>query len=244
MAVAVVQKSDEELVAAYQRRGDMLSLTHLRTRMTPLIQSQVGRYMTGPGHIARSSMEAKADELMIEAAKSFKPNMGAAFKTHLFNHLRRLDRYTKANANVAHVPEARANMITNFTTQLKVLEDQKRRPPTDEELADHMVLPVATIKLMRKSLRRELPWSQVAGPQEHSLERARIEQLLDDIYYELTPDERVVFEHLMGRGRKQLAQGQDIARATGFSQAKVSTLRKRIAERLRPYVGTQTVVTL
>ncbi len=236
-------KTDEELAVAFQKRGDILALSELRRRCQAIVMSQVVRYLTGPGHISRAALEAKADELLVEAAKSFNPNAGAAFKTHLFNYLRRLDRYTKANANIAHVPEARASLITLFSTQMKVLEDEKRRPPTNEELADHMSWPVSSVELMRKSMHRELPWSQVGGPQEQGMESARITQLLDDIHFELAPDERIVLEHIMGRGRKKLVQGQDIAKATGFSQAKVSMLRTRIAERMKPYLGArQTVV--
>lgn len=236
-------KTDEELAVAFGKRGDIVALSELRRRCASVIQSQVLRYITGPGHISRAALEAKADELLVEAAKNFDPKAGAAFKTHLFNYLRRLDRYTKANANIARVPEARAGLITLFSTQMKVLEDQKHRPPTNEELADHMSWPVSSVELMRKSMKREIPWSQVGGPQEQTMESARVTQLLDDIYYELAPDERVVFEHLTGRGRKKMTQGQQIARATGFSQAKVSMLRTSIANRLKPYLGDrQTVV--
>lgn len=242
--MTMTMKTDEQLAAAYAQRGDIAALNELRSRCQPMVQSQVIRYLTGPGHISRAALEAKADELFVDAAKSFKATGGASFKTHLFNYLRRLDRYTKTNANIAKMPEARANVITHFTTQMKVLEDQKRRPPTNEELADHLAWPVSSVELMRKSMRREIPWSQVAGPQEQSMERARIDQLLDDIYYELSPDERVVFEHLTGKGRKKLTQGQDIAKATGFSQAKVSTLRTRIAQRMTPYLGSQKMAVL
>lgn len=240
--MAPVNKTDEELAVAFAKRGDLAALTALRASCAALVQSQIARYITGPGHISRAALDAMADELLVDAAKSFDPKAGAAFKTHLFNYLRRLDRYTKANANIAHVPEARASMITHFTTQMKVLEDQKRRPPSDEELADHLVWPVSSVQLMRKSLRRELPWSQVGGLQEQSMESARVSQLLDDIYYELSPDERAVFEHLTGRGRKKLDKGQDIAKATGFSAAKVSMLRTRIADKMRPHLGASQVV--
>lgn len=235
-------KTDEELALAFAKRSDLAALRELRVRCQPLVQSQVARYVAGPGHIPRIAIETKADELLVDAARSFNPAAGAAFKTHLFNYLRRLDRYTKANANIAYMPEARANLITQFTTQMKIVEDQKRRPATNEELADHMSLPVASVELMRKSLRREIPWSQVAGPQTNQLESARINQLMDDIYYELSPDERVVFEHITGRGRKKTSSGQELAKITGFSQAKVSVLRSRIAQRMRPYLGSQTQV--
>lgn len=229
----------EDLVVQYQKKRDQVALNAVREHSRNIVYHHVNRFLQGPGHIPRPVMEAKADELLVQAADSFDPKAGASFTTHLFTHLRRLDRFTKANANVARTSEARAGMIVAFQNAMKELEDQKRRPPTDEELADHMSIPLTTIQMMRKTVRREVPWSQIAAPQEQAMERAKHDQVFDDIYYELTPDERVVFEHLLGRGRKQLSAGQDIAKATGFSQAKVSVLRTRIAERIKPYLGTQ-----
>lgn len=233
-------KTDEQLVAEFQS-GNMAALSELRIRVAAVVQNQINRYISGPGHISRAALEAKADELLIAAAKSYRPDKGAAFRTHLFNYLRRLDRYVKANANVAHVPEAKANQITYFQNQIAVLHDQKNRPPTDEELADHMSWPIGDVRRMRNSLRREVPWSVMQGTQDQSMEQARIQLVLDDVYFELTPDEKSVFDHLFGlHGKKKLEKGQDIARETKFSQAKVSQLRSKIADRIRPHLGIST----
>ncbi len=229
-------RTDEELAKAYAKGSDYAALQELRVRVQPIVHSQVNRYVTGPGHISRAALEARADELFVDAAKTYDPKAGAAFRTHLFNGLRRLDRYVKANANVAYIPEARASNITLFNTRFKTLEDEKRRPPTDEELADDLMWSLAEVQRMRRSMRRELPWSQVQSPHQVGMEDARNVQLLDDVYHELSPDERMVFEFITGRGRPKITKGQDLAKKTGFSQAKVSQLRKRIAERLKVHL--------
>ena len=108
-----------------------------------------------------------------------------------------------------------------------------------------MSWPVGDVRRMRSSLRREVPWSVMQGTQDQSMEQARIQLVLDDVYFELTPDEKVVFDHLFGlHGKKKLQKGQDIARETKFSQAKVSQLRSKIADRIRPHLGISTPAVL
>jgi len=238
------KKTNEDLVFMYQK-GDMRALDQLRINVGPIVNAQVNRYISGPGHISRAALMAKADELLVDAARTYKRGTGAAFTTHLFNHLRRLDRYTKANANIAKMPEARANSITNFQNRVKELEDIKGRPPTDEEIADYMNIPVEEVRRMKKSLGREISESQLGGvssvPYQHG--NPVLDQLLEDIYFELTPDEKIVFDHLFGRhGKKKLKTGNEIARATGFSPAKVSQLRASIARKMKPHIGTTTGV--
>lgn len=230
--------TEEQLAVAYQTKGDIAALAQLRVRVAPMMKATVDRYMTGPGHTSRFVMETKADELLVDAAKSFKPNAGAAFKTHLFNHLRRLDRFTKANANIAYKPESRANMLSNFNNQYAILTESKQRPPTEAEIADHMSIPLPVVQRMLKTQKREVPWSQVQGVSHQGMEDAKVTMILDDVSYRLTPDEKLVFDHITGRnGKKKVVSGGELAKVTGFSQAKVSTIRKRIAMLIQPMLG-------
>lgn len=234
-------------MALLYQKGDIKALDQLRINVAPLVNAQVNRYLSGPGHISRAAMMAKADELLVDAARTYKKTSGAMFTTHLFNHLRRLDRYTKANANIAHMPEARANSLTNFQNRVRELEDQKGRPPTDQEIADYMNISIEEVRRLKRALNREISESQMGQASADAYTRGNpvIDQLLEDIYFELTPDEKVVFDHLFGlHGKKKLKTGNEIAKATGFSTAKVSQLRKSIAMKMKPYIGTTTGVDL
>ena len=230
----------ESLALAYQR-GDHMALKDLRIRCSSIVQASVQRFMTGPGHIPRAVMEAKADELLVDAARTYKANTGASFNTHLFNHLRRLDRFTKANANVAKKPEARSNLITNFNQQYTILSEQKQRPPSAEELSDHMSIPLTQVQMMMSTQKREIPWSHGTGTSNAMMDNAHVDMVLANIAHELTADEARVFDHLMGKnGKKQTSVGGELARLTGFSQAKVSQLRTSIAKKIKPHLNGMT----
>jgi DNA-directed RNA polymerase specialized sigma subunit len=227
--------SDEELALKWQKNRDMLALSQLRASNKRLIKSQVSKFRRSP--VPMSVIESKADELLVKAADTFQAGKGASFKTHLFNHLRRLDRFVKARANIAYLPETTANKITVFENAKKELADKKGRPATAEELADHLHWPIKEVKRQQKSVRLDIASSAIAGSHAADLTDARHQQLLHDIVYELTPDEKKVFAHIMGMGTaKKTDSGREIAALTGFSQAKVSNLRRSIAAKLEPHL--------
>jgi hypothetical protein len=168
--------TDEELVVKWQRTRDLRALSELRKRTRRVVLSQVNKYNASP--VPRSVIESKADELFVQAADTYKPGMGAVFRTHLFNNLRRLDRFVKQRANIAYIPEARASKITTFQNAEKELSDQKHRAPTDAEMADHLQWPLQEIQLHRRSVRRDIPSSSIGGHHPVDMTDARHKQLL------------------------------------------------------------------
>jgi DNA-directed RNA polymerase specialized sigma subunit len=227
--------SDEDLVKRWQQNRDRAALDELRVVTRPLVQSQVNKYRANS--VPQLVLEAKADQILVESADSYKFGRGATFRTHLFTNLKRLNRFSTARSNIATVPEARAQKIGVYQRAYEELQAQKRRPPTTSELADELHWSLAEVLTMQRSLRHDIIGSQLPEPARLDTEEARRHQLIDNIWFELTPDEKIVFEYVTGtRGRRQLTQGQDIARATGFSQSKVSQLRTSIAHKMERYL--------
>jgi DNA-directed RNA polymerase specialized sigma subunit len=227
--------SDEELVRRWQQNRDKAALDELRRRTKPLVQSQVNKYRANA--VPQPVIEAKADQILVESANSFRPGTGASFRTHLFTNLRRLNRFSTARSNIATIPEARAQKIGVYQRAYDELQTRKRRPPTSQEMADELHWPLSEVLTMQRSLRRDIMSSGLQGPARMDTEEAKRRQLMQDIWFELTPEERVVFEHLTGtHGRRKLDKGKDIARATGFSQAKVSQIRTSIARKMEMHL--------
>lgn len=226
---------DEELVARWQKTRDVQALNELRRALRPLTQSQVNKYRSNS--VPQAVIEAEADKILVASADSFRPATGASFRTHVFNNLRRLNRFSIARSNIATIPEARAQNIGMFQRVYDDLNDRKQRPPTTSELADELAWTPKQVTVMQRSLRRDIVSSAVPGAQELRMDEARKAQLMDDIWYELTPDEQRVFAHITGRGGVvKTDKGQDIARLTGFSQAKVSQVRSAIGRKMERYL--------
>lgn len=221
--------TDEQLVARWQRSRDMAALDALRTRLRPLIASQVSKYRANA--VPQLLLEAEADRLMVDAAGSYRPTAGASFRTHVFTNLRHLNRFSAARSNIASIPEARAQKIGLYNRVFEQMSSEKRRPPTTSELADELMWPLNEVMTMQRSLRRDIPTPEhTPGALNYE---ARVGQVLADIRHELTPDELRVFDLINKRGIKK---GQDIARLTGFSAAKVSTLRTSIGRKMERWL--------
>jgi DNA-directed RNA polymerase sigma subunit (sigma70/sigma32) len=227
--------TDEQLVARWQKNRDLVALSKLRMSTQRIVRSQTSKFRNSP--VPMAVIESKADELLVKAADTYKPQSGAQFKTHLFNHLRRLDRFVKQRSNIAYIPEGTASKITAYNNARDLLTSQKGRAPTPAELADHLSWPLTEVNRLNRSVRLDIPSSAIGGHHQMDLTDARHQQLLHDIVHELTPDEKKVFDHIMGwNGKKKSDSGREISFLTGFSQAKVSNIRKRIARKMEPHL--------
>jgi len=111
------------------------------------------------------------------------------------------------------------------------LDDKFGRAPTQLELADHLKWSPRQMGLLQKEVRKARPTSQF----EHdpsSYMPSRLQEALRLLPYELTNDERAVFEYVHGVGGKpQLGTGE-IARRLNMSAPKVSRLKSSISEKL------------
>jgi len=226
---------DEELIKQWKMTRSPVALEELRRSCRPVMQSQVNKYRANM--VPQAVLEAKADQILVESMKSYQPGRGTSFKTHLFTNLRRLNRFSTARSNIGTIPEARAQKLGIYQRVYEELSETKRRPPTEIELADELNWPISEIRNIQRSSRKDIITSSLKSPARMDTTDARMARLMNDIWYELSFDEQKVFAHLMGmQGKRKLSKGGDIARATGFSQAKVSQLRKSIGRKMERHL--------
>ena len=227
--------SDEALVSRWKTKKDLAALNELRRRLRPLTQSQVNKYRSNS--VSTALIESEADKILVASADGFKPTAGASFRTHVFTNLRRLNRFSIARSNIATIPEARAQSIGVFTRVSSDLSSAKGRPATTSELADALSWNPKAVLTMQRSLRMDVMGSGFVDPHDKDMIGGRQQAVLDDIWYELTPEEKVVYEFTTGtRGRKKVTSGKDMARLTGFSQSKISQLRSAVASKMERFL--------
>lgn len=226
---------DEELVKRWQNGRDRMALDELRRATRPLVQSQVNKYRANA--VPQSVLEAKADQILVQSADTFKSGRGATFRTHLFTNLRRLNRFSTARSNIGTIPEARAQKIGVYQRAFDELNSRKMRPPTTTELADELSWPLSEILTMQRSLRGDISTSHTLVPTRLDTMDHKRKRVIEEIWWELTPDEKRVFSHLTGtHGQRKMTKGMDIARATGFSQAKVSQIRSAVGRKIEAHL--------
>lgn len=207
-------------------------LTELVVSLDPLIQKRVNQFMGAP--LPRSAIEAEARKQAIGAIESFKPGKGAALGTHVNNYLQKVFRYVSTYQNVGRLPESRTSKIDLFNKTKAYLEQQKGREPTTIELADELNWSPSEVGRMEVELRKDLGLETSFGGMQ-LLDVNKHAELLTFGYFELTPDEQLVFDYSIGaHGKVRLTMDQ-IAKRLHKTPRQIGLIKTRIVSKLKKY---------
>lgn len=229
-----LESDDIALWKKWKATKSSSDLTLLFKRLDPLIQSNVNKYSAAP--IPRSALEAEAKKWSLKAFENFNPTMGVKLSTHVSNYLRKLFRYTVQHQNVGRIPEHRALQINSFKVGNTQLHDKLGRPPTNNELADHLAWPIKHVNEMVNSLRQDIAASTGMGDEGTDKHSPQME-VIQLGYHSLLPDEQVVFDYTLGmHGKPKLSPGE-IAVKMKLSNSKISKLRNSITAKLHGYIS-------
>lgn len=227
-----------QLWKQWNKDKDPQKLESLLHSFKPMIQSAVTKW-SGAG-IAPPILESKAQVQAVHAFNNYDPNQRAALSTHVYNNLQKLSRIVYENQNVARIPEHRITKIGTFNNVYDYLESKFDREPTSAELSQELGWSLKDVNKMQAALRKDLVASSdlLADYGTTSFQNEeRQRDFVDFIYYELDPQEKLVYEYLTGKyGKPKLSAG-DIATRMNVSDATVSRIRKRIENKVREYMG-------
>lgn len=199
----------------------------------PLIGQKL-RQFKAPA-VPEAAMRAELQKHLINAFETYKPDRGAALPTWVENNLRKAQRYNSRFQNVGYIPEGQARMIAPIQRAQNELTEQFGRAPTNDELGDHLGMQPKRVAKILSAQRRDIPASAFeTDPAEQALQRDH--ELLSLLPYNLTPDEKVVFNHIYGiDGHKQIGSTNDLAKELSKSPSQVSRLRTSILTKYKQY---------
>ena len=112
------------------QKGDNTAAIEVLHELDKTIGQGISTYAGGD-----DSYKTQARILALQAVKSYDPTMGTNIKSHVFNHLRRLQRLSAQRGNLTHVPEVAATQRAAITKARKEYEIDNGVEPTVEELA-------------------------------------------------------------------------------------------------------------
>ena len=210
-------------------------LQPLMQSFKPLISSKVNVYTSKIRDIPPEAIRSEFNNQFVKALETYDPNRGAGLGTHIHYNLEKARRFITTYQNPGRIPENRIYRIRELQDAEMHLDDHLGRPPTQLELADHLKWSPRQVGLLQKEVRKARPSSQFeADPFTHL--PSRQQEVLRLLPYELTNEERAVFEHVYGIGGKaQLGTGE-IAKKLNMSPPKVSRLKSAIADKLKVHL--------
>ena len=209
------RNKDLELWRTWKASRSPAATDALLRQLAPILKGQVDRWArVAPRYLLEN--EAK---------------LLAALATHVTNALAKLSREAYERQSTLSVPEAKRLMFNNVHKQSQTLEDHLGRPPSLDELADHMRLPQARVQsLLQEVGKRELMES---GEGPSFVQHADDPEVVHLAFHDMTPLQQHIFSLRTGYNGAKITNGTGIMRATGLSQGQLSLQLTKITATLQ-----------
>jgi DNA-directed RNA polymerase specialized sigma subunit len=199
----------------------------LLQQVNPLVQREASKWA---GTLARPLLETEAKRLAMQAFHTFDPTRGAQLGTHVVNQLQKVSRLSYANQNVARLPENNMLLYHAYHLGHEKLQDELGRPPTTDELADHLGWSMGHVEAFRKDIgRKELLESGGTEGSEAGLHADDTQDhLVDFIHHDLPPVQKGIFEHLTGYRGAEILSNQAIQKKLKLTQGQYSYAKAKL----------------
>lgn len=213
---------------------DPKHLDSLLKSLKPTIDYRVNMY--APANVYKPALRAKANNLTINALRRFDPTK-AQLNTHVTNHLKGLNRWTGKHQNISRITEERIAIIGRYNASKAKLHELLGQEPTTMQIADDMKTPVKTIKKLELENRADLVASAFEGDAfATDVNMPTIDkEIMDLIEFDLSPDEARMWKLMYGPTGSLTVKGGTLAKKLGWSQSKVSQVRKSIYNKVQFY---------
>lgn len=213
------ETKDRDLVLwkAWKLSRSQPDLMALHKQMTPVIRRETMRWS---GIVPAAYLQNEANQLAIKAFETYDPNAGTALATHLVNHLQKLSRTAYARQSSVGVPEQKRLTFNTYQRVKAQLEDQHGRPPSHDEISDHMCLPAKHLQSIVDLVGKREFMESGEGPA--FAQHMDDPELIHLAWHDMTPIQRTIFEMRTGYNNHKVLSGAEIMKATGQSQGQLS----------------------
>lgn len=185
-----------------------------------LIDLEASRYSS---NLPLITVQLEAYKLAREAARTYNPNSGFKFSTHLVNNLKKLSRLSTKYGATIRSPENTQFGVNKVQKMQKDLEHTLGRAPTLEETAHHSGFSLKATQNMLDSKKNVMGISSLFDAPE--LFNTSNDEWLQFVYHDLTDKDKLIFEHKTGFGGKAILDNTTLAKKLNLS---VSTLNNRL----------------
>ena len=224
------RERDLERWQAWKRAPTDANLTALLRQVEPIVQKEVGKWS---GTLAKPLLETEGRRLAVDAFHTYDPTRGAALGTHVTNGVLKMSRLSYANQNVARLPENKMLMFHTFQLGHSELQDSLGRPPTTDELADHLGWSTAHLATFRKQIgHHEFLESGGTSTGEGNAGKFfdvdESDHMVDFIHHDLPPQQKLIFEHLTGYGGAPILSNAEIQKKLNLTQGRYSYMKNKL----------------
>lgn len=223
---------DLELWKRWKRTRSQRDLEALLKQMRGVIMKNARKWS---GALPIEVLEIEANKIAVQAFDTYNPNAGTALSTHLTNYLQKLSRKTYKYQNPARLPEHRQIKFYMYQNMVQNFVDEHGRDPSIDEIADALGWNRKEVARIVKETRATYVES-VGKPAEFSWDEGIADEDIDFFYHDLSPEDKVLFEHTTGYGGKPVLSPNKLAKKMGIPLSTLYYKRNNLATRIRKYV--------
>lgn len=196
----------------------------------PAIQTAISRFPKINPIIARS----EARRLAISAIKTYDPSQGAALSSHVFNHLRGLQRFNQEKVkDVVSVPRSAREEYGQISAAERNFLEEKGRYPSDTEISDLTGFGGDKLKRLRGYAKYDFAEGATEGAPDVSGEKdSTLGLWASFVYHDLNPRDQLIMDYKMGRNGRETLSSDEIAKRTGFHPTYINRRAAQIAQKI------------
>jgi len=211
------------------------ALRPLMGQFRNMIRKNVNRWKTID--MPPAVIQAEHNKQFLRALRTFDPEKGK-LGTWVGSHLRNApQRFLTTYQNPARIVETRTGAKKGlFDNAVATLDETLGRPPTTQEISEHLGWPEAEVERAQSESRSAYYMSGNAyGLDPATNMPSRATEIARFIKPELSPEELLVWEHTTGEGGKDQLKPGEIAKKLKMHPSKVTRLRNSIADKIKKY---------
>lgn len=231
--MAVPRELQEAAYKQWQNKPTPENMSNALNTFGKLINSEISRYQ---GTLERPTLHTFAKKYVADAIRKYDPSKKVQLSTHIVHNLQRLHRLNYKNVQGLHSSEELQRNMNKYLTAKNDLIEEKGREPSKEEIAARMGSTPKLVDKLNKQLKFEVPANAMAfDPAAHKTEEEDL--VMDYLYHDLNPQQKIIFEHKTGYGGKPILQNKDLAKRLGISPVRVTQISEQISKNFRKAVG-------
>ncbi len=187
-----------------------------------------------PPAIPESAFRAELHRQFINALDSFDPNR-AALSTHVETRLQKGLRFVGRHQNMAYIPEGQTQYIGKIQRAQDQLTEDFGRPPTHDEIADHLGISPKRVGTVIKSMKKDFAFSSLEFDNT-TQPSSREQEVLSLLPFSLSSDEKEIFDHIFGQnGKTKVTETNELARRLNKSPSQISRIKTSILSKYKQY---------